>query len=67
MACEMILSLAPKPNGQVAVKQGGRSVYLRGIDHTHLAKPKQMKKIRFRDVQAHRAKLITRSPTSVQA
>ena len=61
-ACEMILSLAPETNGQVAVKAWQALGELTGRDHTHLALPKQDEKIRFRDVQAQPRKIIS-SPT----
>ena len=61
-ACEMILSLAPETNGQVAVKAWDALGQITGLDHTHLAKPKQDEKIRFRDVQAQPRKIIS-SPT----
>ncbi|GAA0859280.1 nitrate reductase subunit alpha [Aliiglaciecola litoralis] len=61
-AAEMILSLAPETNGQVAVKAWQALGELTGRDHTHLALPKQDEKIRFRDVQAQPRKIIS-SPT----
>lgn len=61
-ACEMILSLAPETNGQVAVKAWNALSAVTGIDHSHLAKPKQDEKIRFRDVIAQPRKIIS-SPT----
>lgn len=61
-ACEMILSLAPETNGQVAVKAWSALSAITGIDHSHLAKPKQDEKIRFRDVVAQPRKIIS-SPT----
>nr|HPQ94496.1 nitrate reductase subunit alpha [Thiolinea sp.] len=44
-AAEMILSLAPETNGQVAVKAWGALSKQTGIDHTHLALPKEDEKI----------------------
>ena len=61
-AAEMILSLAPETNGQVAVKAWEALGEATGLDHTHLAVPKEEEKIRFRDVQAQPRKIIS-SPT----
>lgn len=61
-AAEVILSLAPETNGAVAVKAWAALSELTGRDHTHLAKPKQDEKIRFRDIQAQPRKIIS-SPT----
>jgi nitrate reductase alpha subunit len=61
-AAEVILSLAPETNGQVAVKAWAALSEFTGLDHTHLAKPKEEEKIRFRDVQAQPRKIIS-SPT----
>ncbi|ALM53997.1 nitrate reductase subunit alpha [Halomonas huangheensis] len=61
-AAEMILSLAPETNGQVAVKAWGALSKITGHDHTHLARPKEEEKIRFRDVVAQPRKIIS-SPT----
>ncbi|MDI3326418.1 nitrate reductase subunit alpha [Pontibacterium granulatum] len=61
-AAEMILSLAPETNGQVAVKAWEALGEATGLDHTHLAIPKEEEKIRFRDVQAQPRKIIS-SPT----
>ncbi|WP_105188838.1 nitrate reductase subunit alpha [Pseudoalteromonas sp. T1lg48] len=61
-AAEVILSLAPETNGQVAVKAWEALGEFTGIDHTHLAKPKEEEKIRFRDIQAQPRKIIS-SPT----
>ncbi len=61
-AAEMILTLAPETNGNVAVKAWEALGEFTGLDHTHLAKPKQEEKIRFRDVQAQPRKIIS-SPT----
>jgi nitrate reductase alpha subunit len=46
-ATEVILSLAPETNGQVAVKAWEALGKITGRDHTHLAKPKEDEKIRF--------------------
>lgn len=61
-AAEVILSLAPETNGQVAVKAWEALGQITGLDHTHLAKPKEDEKIRFRDVVAQPRKIIS-SPT----
>ncbi len=61
-ATEVILSLAPETNGQVAVKAWRALGEMTGREHTHLALPKQDEKIRFRDVQAQPRKIIS-SPT----
>ena len=61
-AAEVILALAPETNGAVAVKAWEALGEFTGIDHTHLAKPKQDEKIRFRDIQAQPRKIIS-SPT----
>ncbi|MCK9503196.1 MAG: nitrate reductase subunit alpha [Porticoccaceae bacterium] len=61
-AAEVILSLAPETNGQVAVKAWAALGEFTGLDHTHLAKPKEEEKIRFRDIQAQPRKIIS-SPT----
>ncbi|MDO8630747.1 MAG: molybdopterin-dependent oxidoreductase, partial [Phycisphaerales bacterium] len=49
-ACEVILSLAPETNGEVAVKAWKSLEKFTGREHTHLAAPKEDEKIRFRDV-----------------
>ena len=61
-AAEVILSLAPETNGRVAVKAWEALGKFTGRDHTHLAKPKEEEKIRFRDIQAQPRKIIS-SPT----
>ena len=61
-ACEVILSLAPETNGEVAVKSWQALGKITGLDHTHLALPKEDEKIRFRDIQAQPRKIIS-SPT----
>jgi nitrate reductase alpha subunit len=61
-ACEVILALAPETNGEVAVKAWAALSALTGRDHTHLARPRQDDKIRFRDIQAQPRKIIS-SPT----
>jgi nitrate reductase alpha subunit len=61
-AAEMILTLAPETNGHVAVKAWAALSKITGIDHTHLAKPREHDTIRFRDVQAQPRKIIS-SPT----
>jgi nitrate reductase alpha subunit len=61
-AAEVILTLAPETNGNVAVKAWDALGEATGLDHTHLAKPKQDEKIRFLDLQAQPRKIIS-SPT----
>jgi nitrate reductase alpha subunit len=58
-AAEVILSLAPETNGQVAVKAWGALSKMTGRDHTHLAKPKEEEKIRFHNIQAQPRKIIS--------
>jgi len=61
-ASEVVLSLAPETNGQVAVKAWQALSKVTGREHAHLALPKQDEKIRFRDLQAQPRKIIS-SPT----
>lgn len=61
-AAETLLMLAPETNGEVAVKAWSALSAFTGIDHTHLAHPREHEKIRFRDVQAQPRKIIS-SPT----
>ena len=61
-ASEVVLSLAPETNGQVAVKAWQALGKVTGREHTHLALPKQDERIRFRDLQAQPRKIIS-SPT----
>ena len=61
-ASEVILSLAPETNGQVAVKAWDALGKITGRDHKHLALPKEDEKIRFHDIQAQPRKIIS-SPT----
>ncbi|OAN05294.1 hypothetical protein AU469_000510 [Escherichia coli O157:H7] len=61
-AAEMILTLAPETNGQVAVKAWAALSEFTGRDHTHLALNKEDEKIRFRDIQHSRAKLSPARP-----
>jgi len=58
-AAEVILSLAPETNGEVAVKAWQSLGQFTGRDHTHLARPKEDEKIRFRDVVAQPRKIIS--------
>eukprot|EP01037_Dinobryon_pediforme_P017516 gene17516-17716_t len=58
-ACEVLLSLAPETNGEVAVKAWASLGEFTGLDHTHLAIPKEDEKIRFRDVAAQPRKIIS--------
>ena len=61
-ATEVILMLAPETNGEVAVKAWDALGHHTGIDHRHLALPKEDEKIRFRDIVAQPRKIIS-SPT----
>ena len=58
-AAETILYLAPETNGEVAVKGWAALGEKTGRDHTHLAKPREDEKIRFRDIVAQPRKVIT--------
>ena len=61
-AAEMILSLAPETNGEVAVKAWAALGKQTGREHTHLAQSRADEKLRFRDLQAQPRKIIS-SPT----
>ena len=61
-ATEVILSLAPETNGEVAVKAWKALGEITGRSHHHLAEAKEDEKIRFRDIQAQPRKIIS-SPT----
>jgi len=61
-AAEVILSLAPETNGHVAVKAWEALGHSTGLDHRHLAAPKEEEKLRFRDLVAQPRKIIS-SPT----
>ena len=61
-AAETILMLAPETNGHVAVKAWEALSKITGVDHKHLALPKEHEKIRYRDIQAQPRKIIS-SPT----
>ncbi len=61
-ATEVILSLAPETNGEVAVKAWEALSKFTGRDHSHLAIPKEDEKIRYRDIVAQPRKIIS-SPT----
>ncbi len=61
-ATEVILSLAPETNGEVAVKAWQALGQATGRDHAHLAMPKEDEKIRFRDIATQPRKIIS-SPT----
>jgi nitrate reductase / nitrite oxidoreductase, alpha subunit len=58
-ACEVILSLAPETNGEVAVKAWASLEGFTGRNHQHLAIPKEDEKIRFRDIVAQPRKIIS--------
>jgi len=61
-ATEVILSLAPETNGEVAVKAWAALGDITGREHTHLATPKHHEKIRFHDIKQQPRKIIS-SPT----
>lgn len=61
-AAETILTLAPETNGEVSVKAWDALSAFTGRDHSHLAKPREHEKIRYRDLQAQPRKIIS-SPT----
>ncbi|MHA1567457.1 MAG: nitrate reductase subunit alpha, partial [Alphaproteobacteria bacterium] len=61
-ATEVILTLAPETNGQVAVKAWQALSEKTGREHAHLALTREDEKLRFRDVQAQPRKIIS-SPT----
>ena len=61
-ATEVILTLAPETNGEVAVKAWQALSDITGLDHTHLARAREEDKLRFRDLQAQPRKIIS-SPT----
>lgn len=61
-AAETILTLAPETNGEVSVKAWEALSAFTGRDHSHLAKPREHEKIRYRDLQAQPRKIIS-SPT----
>jgi nitrate reductase alpha subunit len=58
-ACEVVMSLAPETNGEVAVKSWESLGKQTGRDHTHLAVPREDDKIRYRDIQAQPRKIIS--------
>ena len=61
-AAEVILMMAPETNGEVAVHAWEALGKTTGLDHTHLALPKEDEKIRFRDVVSQPRKIIS-APT----
>jgi nitrate reductase alpha subunit len=61
-AAEVILTLAPETNGDVAVKAWQALSKITGRDHAHLALAREDDRIRFRDLQAQPRKIIS-SPT----
>jgi len=58
-AAEVILTLAPETNGEVAVRAWNALARQTGRDHAHLALPREDDKIRFRDIQAQPRKIIS--------
>ncbi|MBE0436697.1 MAG: nitrate reductase subunit alpha, partial [Methylomicrobium sp.] len=61
-AAEVILTLAPETNGNVAVKAWAALSKATGRDHTHLALSREDDKIRFSDIVAQPRKILS-SPT----
>lgn len=61
-ASEVVLSLAPETNGEVALRAWEALGKITGRDHRHLARAKEHEKIRFRDLQSQPRKIIS-SPT----
>jgi nitrate reductase alpha subunit len=61
-ATEVILSLAPETNGEVAVRSWKALGEITGRQHFHLAEAKEDEKIRYRDIQSQPRKIIS-SPT----
>jgi nitrate reductase alpha subunit len=61
-AAEVILTLAPETNGEVAVKAWEALSRITGREHAHLSRSKEDEKLRFRDLQAQPRKIIS-SPT----
>ena len=59
-ACEVILSLAPETNGEVAVKAWESLGGFTGRDHNHLAIPKEDEKIAFATSSRSRARSFPR-------
>lgn len=58
-ATEVILSLAPETNGQVAVRAWKSLEEMTGREHTHLAKDRAEEKIRYMNLRAQPRKIIT--------
>jgi nitrate reductase / nitrite oxidoreductase, alpha subunit len=58
-AAEVVLCLAPETNGEVAVRAWQSLETATGLDHAHLALPKEDEKIRFHDVVAQPRKIIS--------
>ena len=58
-AAEVIFMLAPETNGEVAVRAWESLSERTGLDHAHLALPKEDEKIRFRDIVAQPRKIIS--------
>ncbi len=61
-ATEVVLTLAPETNGEVAVRAWESLSKITGREHAHLALVKEDEKIRFRDIVAQPRKIIS-SPT----
>ncbi len=61
-AAEAVLMMAPETNGEVAVRSWEALGKTTGLEHAHLALPKEDEKIRFRDIVAQPRKIIS-APT----
>ena len=61
-AAEAVLMMAPETNGEVAVRAWNSLSKTTGLEHAHLALPKEDEKIRFRDIVAQPRKIIS-APT----
>merc|ERR1712000_451562 len=58
-AAEIILTLAPETNGNVAIKAWNALSLKTGIDHSHLAKFRKHEQLRFHDLLAQPRKIIS--------
>ncbi|HFL8824136.1 MAG TPA: nitrate reductase subunit alpha [Candidatus Azoamicus sp. OHIO1] len=58
-AAELILTLAPETNGDVALKAWESLSKSTGLSHKHLVEERSAEKIRFRDIQAQPRKILT--------
>ena len=58
-AAETILTLAPETNGHVAVKAWNALSKSTGLEHAHLALPREHEHTRFKDLQSQPRKIIS--------